>query len=215
MKPSILQVYFILGTNNTEQDPLEVLEEALQGGVSLFQFREKGKGALIGEEKKQMALKMRGLCHQYDVPFLINDDIDLALEIGADGVHIGQEDEPFVQVKSRCPDHWIIGVSATNEKEAIKAKEDGADYIGVGPPIYGTNTKEDAKQPIGENGLRNIREQVGDLPIVAIGGIKLGHIFGLRKAGADGVSIITAISRSKKPKEMAHLFRKFAHYQSN
>lgn len=214
MKPSILQVYFILGTNNTEQDPLEVLEKALQGGVSLFQFREKGKGALIGEEKKQMALKMKGLCHQYDVPFLINDDIDLALEIGADGVHIGQEDEPFVQVKSRCPDHWIIGVSATNEKEAIKAKEDGADYIGVGP-IYGTNTKEDAKQPIGEKGLRNIREQVGDLPIVAIGGIKLGHIFGLRKAGADGVSIITAISRSKKPKEMAHLFRKFAHYQSN
>ncbi|KAB8137908.1 thiamine phosphate synthase [Gracilibacillus oryzae] len=211
MNRELLQVYFIMGSNNTNRDPLAVLEEALQGGITIFQFREKGAGALIGEEKRTLASKMKELCHRYNVPFIVNDEVDLAIEIEADGIHVGQDDEPLIQLKQRCPDNWIFGVSATNEKEARQAIKDGADYIGVGP-IYGTATKEDAKQPIGVEGLAGIRAIAGDIPIVAIGGIKLGHVLRLRKAGADGVSVISAISQVEKPRQTAELFKKYNQY---
>ncbi|MFC4402093.1 thiamine phosphate synthase [Gracilibacillus xinjiangensis] len=211
MNPELLQVYFIMGSNNTQRDPLIVLEDALIGGITLFQFREKGKEALTGKNKRNLAIEMKRLCHKYNVPFIINDEVDLALEVEADGVHVGQDDEPLVDLKKRCPQDWIFGVSATNEAEAYQAMQDGADYIGVGP-IYGTQTKEDAKQPIGEEGLASIRSIVGGIPVVAIGGIKLSHVFRLRRAGADGVSVISAISLAEKPTETAELFRKYAEF---
>lgn len=194
-----LRVYFIMGSNNCIKDPLHVLEEALRGGISFFQFREKGKGAKTGSEKKELALQMKRLCKQYNVPFIINDDVDLALEIGADGIHVGQDDDPVHKVREKCPDHYILGVSATNMEEAKKAVHDGADYIGVGP-IYSTNTKEDAKTPIGLEGIKKIRSLVGNTPMVAIGGIKKHHVSEIIKAGADGVSVISAISMSDEPK---------------
>ncbi len=208
-----LRVYFILGSNNSDQNPLYILEEALKGGITCFQFREKGKGALTGEEKKKMAVQMRDLCRRYQVPFLINDDIDLALEIGADGVHVGQEDMSITEVRKICPNDWIIGVSATNKTEAIQAKKDGADYIGVGP-IYSTSTKEDAKQPIGESGLQEIRKEVINTPIVAIGGIQLSHVMRLIQAGADGVSVISAISQATNPHQTAKVFLEYANYHA-
>lgn len=213
MKHDLLQVYFILGSNNTKENPLYVLKEALQGGVTLFQFREKGHGALKGEAKKQLAIQMKELCHQYHVPFLVNDDVELALEIDADGVHVGQDDMSIHNVRGKVPADWIVGVSSTNVQEAVQAKKDGADYIGVGP-IYSTNTKEDAKQPIGAEGLQEIREKVGDLPIVAIGGIRLGNVIRLMRSGADGVSVISAISQSTNPKNTAATFLKHATYFS-
>ncbi|WP_163582652.1 thiamine phosphate synthase [Gracilibacillus saliphilus] len=213
MKRDLLQVYFILGSNNTVQDPLYVLEEALKGGITLFQFREKGHGALTGQDKKRLAIEMKKLCHQYDVPFLINDDVDLALEIEADGVHVGQEDMSIQEVKKIVPSDWLVGVSSTNVQEAVQAKNDGADYIGVGP-IFSTNTKADAKKPIGAEGLQEIRDNVGDLPIVAIGGIQLGHVIELMRAGANGVSIISAISQSPNPESTAATFYKHTNYFS-
>ncbi|MGP4039951.1 thiamine phosphate synthase [Gracilibacillus sp. D59] len=211
MKRDVLQVYFILGSNNTKEDPLYVLREALKGGITLFQFREKGRGALEGEAKKQLAIQMKELCHQYHVPFLVNDDVELALEIEADGVHVGQDDMSINEVRKIVPANWLVGVSSTNVEEAVQAKKDGADYIGVGP-IYSTNTKEDAKQPIGAKGLQEIRERVGDLPIVAIGGIRLGHVIRLMKSGADGVSVISAISQAENPETTASTFFKYANY---
>ncbi|WP_208586005.1 thiamine phosphate synthase [Gracilibacillus suaedae] len=211
MKRDLLQVYFILGSNNTEQDPLYVLEEALKGGITLFQFREKGRDALTGEAKKQLAIDMKKLCHQYDVPFLVNDDVDLALEIEADGVHVGQEDMSIHEVRKIVPANWFIGVSSTNVREAVQAKNDGADYIGVGP-ILSTNTKADAKKPIGAEGLREIRDNVGGLPIVAIGGIQLGDVIELMRAGADGISIISAISQSPNPESTAATFYEHVNY---
>ncbi|GAB2565287.1 thiamine phosphate synthase [Gracilibacillus alcaliphilus] len=205
MDRNILQVYFIMGSNNCDGNPLTVLEQALKGGVTLFQFREKGQDALTGTAKKQLALHMKELCQRYQVPFIVNDDIELALEIGVDGVHVGQEDMPIQQVRKLVPDHWLIGVSATNRQEAVQALKDGADYIGVGP-IYATGTKADAKQPIGVDGVQQIRQQVGDLPIVAIGGIKQAHVSALIEAGADGVSIISAISQASHPEQAAKEF---------
>ncbi|QGH33071.1 thiamine phosphate synthase [Gracilibacillus salitolerans] len=213
MKRDLLQVYFILGSNNTEEDPLYVLEEALKGGITLFQFREKGRGALEGVAKKQLAIQMKELCHQYRVPFLVNDDVPLALGVEADGVHVGQDDMSIHEVRKMVPSNWLVGVSSTNAEEAIQAKKDGADYIGVGP-INSTNTKTDAKQPIGAEGLQEIRERVGDLPIVAIGGIRLGHVIRLVQSGADGVSVISAISQSVNPRTTAGAFLKHANYYS-
>ncbi|WP_066187624.1 MULTISPECIES: thiamine phosphate synthase [Gracilibacillus] len=206
MRQELLQVYFIMGSNNTTEDPLHVLEQALQGGITMFQFREKGQEAQTGAVKQQLAREMKALCYRYQVPFIVNDEIDLALEIGADGVHVGQDDMPIQEVRARVPGDWLIGVSATNAAEAVQAKQDGADYIGVGP-IYATSTKEDAKQPIGEHGVRAIREQIGALPLVAIGGIQQRHTSSLIEAGVDGVSIITAISQATDPKQAAAAFR--------
>ena len=214
MDKSLLQLYFIMGSNNVKEhvNPLTVLEDALKGGITLFQFREKGKDSKQGEEKIELAIQMKALCHQYDVPFLVNDDVELALEVGADGVHVGQDDEPMEAIRARCPKDWLIGVSATNQAQAIIAKENGADYIGVGP-IYSTATKEDAKQPIGTGGLTAIREVVVDLPIVPIGGIRLSHVFSLIDAGADGVSVISAISKAENPKKMAKAFSEHLRYK--
>ncbi|MDX8046354.1 thiamine phosphate synthase [Gracilibacillus sp. S3-1-1] len=205
MERQLLSVYFILGSNDTEEDPLYILEQALQGGITLFQFREKGSDALNSEAKKQLAKQMKKLCHVYQVPFFVNDDVDLAVEIGADGVHVGQDDMPISEVRKQVPKGCFIGVSATNVQEAVQAKADGADYIGVGP-IYSTNTKSDAKEPIGTAGLQAIREQVGETPIVAIGGIDLPSVHAVMRAGADGVSIISAISRATNSKHAAASF---------
>lgn len=194
-----LKLYFIMGSNNCPADPLKVLEQALQGGITLFQFREKGKGAKQGREKYVLAQKMKDLCDQYKVPFFVNDDVDLAIEVKAAGIHVGQEDEPIKKARERCPSDFIIGVSATNQKEAIQALADGADYIGAGP-IFSTNTKEDAKTPIGIAGITEIRRLTGNIPLVAIGGINKENTGPIIQAGADGVSLITAISQAENPK---------------
>lgn len=211
MDRSLLQLYFILGSNNTAKDPLFALEQALEGGITFFQFREKGIGALEGIKKKKLAVQMKELCHSYQVPFLINDDVDLALEIGADGIHVGQDDSPVQEIRSICPPEWLIGVSATNKEQAVEAKKAGADYIGVGP-IYPTSTKSDAKKPITLKGMKQIREEVGDLPMVAIGGIQLQHVIGIMRGGADGVSVISAISQAENPKAAAKALRHYTDY---
>jgi len=88
-----LRVYFIMGSNNCKKNPFDVLTEAIEGGITFFQFREKGQGALSGEEKVAFAKELQAICRKYSIPFLVNDDVDLALALDADGVHIGQEDE--------------------------------------------------------------------------------------------------------------------------
>lgn len=189
---SQLQVYFILGSNQ-HSEPLKVIEEALKHGITMFQLREKGEGAYVGEERKVFAKAVKQLCDRYQVPFVINDNVELAIEVGVSGVHLGQDDEPIEKARKRLPKDAFIGISATNIKEAVEAKRAGADYIGVGP-IFRTDTKKDAKQPIGIAGLKKIKEAVGDLPIVAIGGIKEEHVEEIIEAGSSGVAVITALS---------------------
>ncbi|GAA5417546.1 thiamine-phosphate synthase [Paraliobacillus ryukyuensis] len=203
-----LAVYFIMGSNNVgEKEPLAVLKEALEGGITMFQFREKGAGATFGEQKRVLAGKMKELCDSYNVPFIVNDDVDLAIAVNAAGVHVGQDDESIQTVRARCPASYIVGVSATNISEAIQAANEGADYIGAGP-VFATSTKEDAKTPIGLDGLTLMREQIGTTPMVAIGGITEKNAASVRKAGADGVSVISAISLATDPKQAVSHLRK-------
>ncbi|MDM5237403.1 thiamine phosphate synthase [Bacillus cereus] len=195
----LLQVYFIMGSNNCMKDPLAVLKDALDGGVTLFQFREKGEGALTGEKRLQFAKEVQALCKEYDVPFIVNDDVELAIELDADGVHVGQDDEGITSVREKMGDK-IIGVSTHTIEEAHWAIENGADYLGVGP-IFPTSTKKDTKAVQGTKGLAHFREQGITVPIVGIGGITIENTASVIEAGADGVSVISAISLAESAYE--------------
>ncbi|PER18359.1 thiamine phosphate synthase [Bacillus cereus] len=195
----LLQVYFIMGSNNCTRDSLAVLKESLDGGVTLFQFREKGEGSLIGEDRVRFAKELQTLCKEYSVPFIVNDDVELAIELDADGVHVGQDDEGITSVREKMGDK-IIGVSAHTIEEARFAIENGADYLGVGP-IFPTSTKKDTKAVQGTKGLAYFREQGITVPIVGIGGITIENTAAVIEAGADGVSVISAISLAESAYE--------------
>lgn len=140
----LLSVYFIMGSNNCTKEPLQVLRDALEGGITIFQFREKGEGALTGEERICFAKELQAICKEYGVPFIVNDDVELAIELDADGVHVGQDDEGITSVREKMGDK-IVGVSTHTIEEAHWAIENGADYLGVGP-IFPTSTKKIRKQ---------------------------------------------------------------------
>lgn len=192
-----LKVYFIMGSVNCKKPPLEVLTEAIDGGITLFQFREKGSGALVGEQKYEFAKQLQAICQKRGIPFIVNDDIELALAIDADGVHIGQDDEDARIVREKIGDK-ILGVSAHNLEEAQAAVAAGADYIGVGP-IYPTKSKADAKQAQGPGIIRLLRNNGIAIPIVGIGGITAENAGEVMSAGADGVSVISAIASASSP----------------
>lgn len=200
----LLSVYFIMGSNNTGGEPLTVIEQALKGGVTLFQFREKGEGALKAGDQKAFARQVHALCKQFNVPFIINDDVELALELDADGVHIGQDDDKAADVRARIGDK-ILGVSAHTLEEVLKAEKDGADYIGAGP-VYPTETKRDTKAVQGVSLIQEIRRQGIGIPVVGIGGITVENCVPVIEAGADGISVISAISKAADPKQAAKAF---------
>jgi thiamine-phosphate pyrophosphorylase len=192
-----LKVYFIMGSTNCLKNPAEVLKEAIFGGITLFQYREKGEGALTGDAKYKLAQELQSICKVHHIPFIVNDDIELALAINADGVHIGQEDEPVKKVRERIGDK-ILGVSVHSMDEAISAVEDGADYFGVGP-VFLTTTKKDVKPSQGTRLIEKLRNEGFTIPIVGIGGITAENASSVIRAGADGVSVITAISHAESP----------------
>ncbi|HWK21424.1 MAG TPA: thiamine phosphate synthase [Ureibacillus sp.] len=193
MKREDLNVYFIMGTANCE-NPLETLEQALQAGITCFQFREKGEGCLIGQAYEAFAHDCQKLCKMYRVPFIVNDDVELALKLDADGIHVGQDDLAITEFRSRAKNK-IIGVSVHNELEMAQAVQNGADYVGIGP-IYPTKSKKDAKSPAGLVFLRKARSLYPDFPIVGIGGINEENASDVRTSGADGVSVISVICES-------------------
>jgi thiamine-phosphate pyrophosphorylase len=197
----LLKVYFIAGSNNCLKQLEEVLEEAIKGGITLFQFREKGTNALKGEDRTNLARRLFNICKLYNVPFIVNDDIELALAINADGVHIGQDDGCAEEVRRRIGDK-LLGVSAHSEKEVQLAIQAGADYVGIGP-IFSTTTKEDAKAARGTSLIKELRKKGYDIPIVGIGGITTSNAVSVIEAGADGVSVITAISLAENPFDAA------------
>ena len=191
----LLKLYFICGTTTClGKDLYTVVEDALKGGITLFQFREKGKGALEGKEKLELAIKLQNLCKKYNVQFIVNDDIELALEIDADGVHVGQDDLGVDEIRKLMPNK-IIGLSIGNEEELKQSKVEYVDYVGVGP-VYVTQSKDDAGGAIGYEGLELMRKLLPQMPLVAIGGIQTQHIKDVMKTNVDGVSIISAISYS-------------------
>ncbi|WP_445506225.1 thiamine phosphate synthase [Niallia sp. 03190] len=198
---NLLKVYFIMGSNNSELDPEYVLTEALKAGITIFQFREKGAGSLTGSEKTALARKLQNKCKEYNVPFIVNDDVDLALQIGADGVHIGQEDEKAEAVKKKIGNK-IVGVSAHTVEEVKSAIKAGADYVGIGP-IFPTKTKKDTEPVQGTRLLKELQKNKIQVPIVGIGGITNDNAGEVICAGADGVAVISEVSMAAYPFESA------------
>ncbi|WEG14639.1 thiamine phosphate synthase [Pullulanibacillus sp. KACC 23026] len=206
----LLNVYFIMGSPNCNRDPRDILKEAIQGGITLFQFREKGTGSLEGEAKRQLAKDLQAICKQHQIPFIVNDDLDLALELDADGVHIGQEDAPARDVRQRLGEEKLVGISAHTVEEALSAIQEGADYLGVGP-IYPTTTKEDAKPARGMELVQTLRQKGISFPIVGIGGINPANASDVIEEGADGVSVITAISQAEHVVQTTNELKKAVH----
>ena len=174
-----------------KQSLYQQVEAALKGGVTCVQLREK---ELDEARFLQEARDICALCHQYKVPFIVNDNVDIAIACGADGVHVGQEDMEAGKVRRRVGDAMILGVSANTVEEARQAVRDGADYLGVGA-VFPTNTKTDAGQMSNET-LRAICGAV-NVPIVAIGGINQNNIGKLAGSGVGGVALVSAIFSAK------------------
>lgn len=165
----------------------EQVEAALKGGVTCVQLREKelDEEAFLREAKELCAL-----CRRYGVPFIVNDNVDIAIACGADGVHVGQEDMVADEVRRRVGEDMLLGVSVHTVEEARQAVRDGADYLGLGA-VFPTSTKTDVDQMSNET-LRAICGAV-DVPITAIGGINRSNILQLSGSGVDGVALVSAI----------------------
>ncbi|KIL52073.1 thiamine phosphate synthase [Jeotgalibacillus soli] len=199
-----LGLYFIMGSQNCLHDPIWTLEEAIQGGITCFQFREKGTGSFQGQEKLELAKALQSLCQKNKLPFIVNDDLDLADQLGVDGVHVGQDDEHISIVRKAFP-KAILGLSVSRADEGLAVSETEVDYLGIGP-IYSTSTKEDAKHAIGPEAVRLLQQAVPAIPRVAIGGINQEHVTELMQSGADGVAVISAISQANDPRSAARAF---------
>ena len=196
-KESLL-LYAVTDRSWTKNDTLyHQVEEALKGGVTFLQLREKD---LNTENFLQEAEEMKKLCAAYRVPFVINDNVEIARTVGADGVHVGQDDMPAWKVREILGEDKIIGVSAQTVEQAILAEKHGADYLGVGA-VFPTTSKDDAAE-VSYDTLKAICEAVS-IPVVAIGGITQENVVKLTGSGIDGVAVISAIYAQKDIKKAA------------
>ncbi|MCI7131251.1 MAG: thiamine phosphate synthase [Lachnospiraceae bacterium] len=170
-----------------KQTLFEQVEDALKGGATIIQLREKGLDEnTFLQEAKQLA----ALCHSYHVPLIINDNVQIALESGADGVHVGIEDAPVAQIRQQTPPSFIIGATAKTVAQAQAAERAGADYLGVGA-VFPSPTKQAAIR-ITNDQLKEICSSV-NIPAVAIGGISLSNVEELAGGGMDGIAVVSAI----------------------
>jgi|TARA_B110001469_G_C9645155_1_gene325762 thiamine-phosphate pyrophosphorylase len=175
----------------------KILEDALKGGASIVQLREKSGNTRSFYNR---ALKAKTLCHAYRIPLIINDRIDIALAADADGVHIGQTDMPYSKARALLGATKIIGLSVSNTEQAIEAENLKVDYIGISP-IFNTATKKSDLAPsLGIEGLKMIRPLFSK-PMVCIGGIHQNNVADIIKNGANGVAVISAISKAKYPEK--------------
>ncbi len=177
------------------EDLTSVCESVLENGATFLQIREKD---LDEGTFEQEAEALKKLCAKYHVPFVINDSVEIALNIDADGVHVGQSDMKGRDIRSMIGNEKILGISAGTVEEAIAAEKAGADYIGVGA-VFGTSTKKNARNLTVEK-LKEISESVS-IPVVAIGGIGASNIMELTNSGIDGVAVVSAIFAAESPGE--------------
>ncbi|MBH0235624.1 thiamine phosphate synthase [Helicobacter pylori] len=183
------------GKNDRINALLETLELALESKITAFQFRQKGDLALQDPTQiKQLALECQKLCKKYGAPFIINDEVRLALELKADGVHVGQEDMAIEEVVTLCKKRLFIGLSVNTLEQALKVHHlDAVAYLGVGP-IFPTPSKKD-KQVVGVELLKKIHDSGVKKPLIAIGGITMHNASKLREYG--GIAVISAITQAK------------------
>lgn len=169
------------------RDFYEAIEDALKGGVTLLQLREKG---LDEKELTEETIKVKEICRRYGVPLIVNDSYRAAIAAGADGVHVGAEDAPVAEIRALAGENFIIGATAKTVEQAKSAQAAGADYLGVGA-VFPSPTKTNAIRITNEQ-LREIAASV-DIPVAAIGGISRENITELKGSGAEGVALVSAI----------------------
>ncbi len=186
----------------------EIIQLAIAGGAAAIQLRDKDVEDLsmikLGEELMKLT--------KGKVPLIVDDRVEVALAIGADGVHVGQKDMPARAVRKKIGSGKILGVSAHSVREAVQAEEDGADYIGAGP-VFPTKTKKDAETPIGLTGLRQIKNAVS-IPIIAIGGIKTDNAAVVMEI-ADGIAVISAVLRATFPLKATQTLVSIINYEKS
>ena len=202
---TILSVYFIAGTQDVRhlsgdpaQNLLSVLKQALEAGITCFQFRDKGEHSLANQPiaQKVLAQQCQASCRAFNVPFVINDDVALALELAADGVHVGQGDMSIETVLARTQGKMFVGLSTHSLVQAQLAQANPhIDYIGVGP-IFPTQSKKDQDPAVGLDFVAYLRQAGITKPIVAIGGVNAESAPRLLGDGADGVAVISAIAQA-------------------
>jgi thiamine-phosphate pyrophosphorylase len=171
---------------------LEDTKAALEGGMTYVQMREKGD-PMTEDELLTEALALKALCEEYGVPFVIDDDVELAVKCGADGVHVGQSDMACVEARKALGSAKVVGVSAQTVEQAVQAEKDGADYLGVGA-VFPTGSKDDADD-VSHDTVKAICEAVS-IPVIAIGGISKDNVGQLADLGLDGIAVISAIYAS-------------------
>ena len=181
--------------NKTDEEFLNIIEEAIKDGTTVVQLREKTAST---KEFYELALKVKEITSRYDVPLLINDRVDIALAVDSEGVHIGQDDMPADIAREIIGEDKILGVSASTVEEAKKAEKDSADYIGSGA-VFPTATKDDADS-VSKEELKEIVDSI-DIPVVAIGGSTVENANTLKVIGIAGFSVVSAIMSAEDPKE--------------
>ncbi len=174
------------------------IRAALEGGVTLLQVREKDASV---QEFYDIGLNLKEMARQYKVPFIVNDRVDIALALDADGVHVGQDDLPPGVIRRIIGPNKILGYSVSNLEQAMEGERVGVDYLGAGP-VYPTGSKADASSPIGLEVLKTIKNTVR-IPVVGIGGIGLANLAEVKDTGIDGISIISAILSQEDPGQAA------------
>jgi len=177
-----------------DRPTLHIVKAAVQGGVTCVQLREKDCST---RDFIEQAFTIKNFLKAKGVPLIINDRVDVALAIEADGVHLGQTDMPLDIAKNIVGDSMIVGISAESLEDAIEAEKGGADYLGVSP-IYATPTKTDTAPPLGLEGLAAIRKAV-ELPLVGIGGLNRDNSAAVIENGGDGVAVVSAIVAADDP----------------
>lgn len=203
MKKADCSLIFVTDDRITEDPPfLKILESSLRGGVTMVQLREK---FLSTKRFYQRALAVKPLCLNYGVPLIINDRVDIALSVDADGVHLGQEDLPIEGTRKLLGENKIIGYSVSNEPQLITANKQGVDYVGLSP-IFETATKKTGlAPPLGVEGLRRLAT-MSARPLVCIGGITPENAPVVLENGSDGIAVVSAISQAEEPEKVAKLF---------
>ena len=194
---------YSLGRNN-----IEVVKELIAAGIKIIQYREKDNKSFL--EKYKECLEIRKLTKEAGITFIINDHVDIALVVGADGVHVGQDDLPIGEIRKLVGPEMIIGLSTHSPEQAQRAVADGADYIGVGP-IFATNTKKNVCAPVGLEYLEYVVNNL-DIPFVAIGGIKFHNIAEVKKRGAKCICLVTEIVGAEDIKARVQEIRKQIQY---
>lgn len=196
------KLYLVTNSDNfeTEDGFLDAVASALEGGVDILQLREKNRPA---NQVLELGKKVKLLCAQYDTTFIVNDRIDIAFALKADGVHLGQDDLDVKSAREILGENAIVGISTHAPEQALKAIEDGADYIGVGP-VFSTPTKE-GRTPVGLEYVQWASKNV-NIPAFGIGGIDLENIEEVLKAGLKKIAVVRAIINAKSPRKAAEKF---------